>query len=111
VQIQARTNALTNFFLVAADAMLKASLVTNVYLDGFGKWRTNYTVGCSYFDNPALNALTNSGRIIVTTPVRPDISITNIQIYHAPIVPAQWRPNDVTYTNAEYNAALHRVLQ
>jgi hypothetical protein len=113
-------NNLTNFFLMAADAMLKASLVTNVYLDvvavsprAYG-WRTNYTIGGTYFHDPSLNAVPDDPRrprYIVNTPVRPDISITNIQIYHAPFATNQWRPIQNTYTNNEYNASLHRILQ
>jgi hypothetical protein len=106
-------NNLTNFFLMTANAMLRESLVTNVYLDEFNKWRTNYTIGCSYFHDPSLNTVPNGNtiRYIVGSPVRPDISITNIQIYHRPNIASAWRPNDLTYTNAEYTAAVHRVLQ
>ncbi|HEY6228110.1 MAG TPA: hypothetical protein VI282_13385, partial [Verrucomicrobiae bacterium] len=50
-------------------------------------------------------------RYIVGAPVRPDISITNIQIYHKTNALSTWRPNDQTYTNAEYTAAVHRILQ
>lgn len=117
-EYQMRPNNLTNFFLMAADAMLRASLVTNVYIERYVNnrplWRTNYTVGCAYFDRPELNTVPNDRqrvRRVVATPVRPDISVTNIQIYHYPTAPNTWRPNDQTYTNSEYSAAVHRVLQ
>jgi len=94
-----RANNLTNFFLIAADAMLRESLVTNVYLDVQGGtprtyvWRTNYTIGCSYFQDPSLNTMPDDPdparqRYIVGTPVRPDISMTSIHIYHHPSVPS-----------------------
>ncbi|HEY6226639.1 MAG TPA: pilus assembly PilX N-terminal domain-containing protein, partial [Verrucomicrobiae bacterium] len=70
----AQPNNLTNFFLIAANAMLRESLVTNVFIDDFGKWRTNYTIGCSYFHDPSLNTVWQDPtrrRYIVGAPVRP----------------------------------------
>src|SRR5206468_1814533 len=103
-------------FLMAADAMLKADLVTNVFLDRLGlqynsriDLQTNYTVGGSYFDDPSENAIDphrtegniTTARVIVNTPVRPDISVTNIQIFHVPNTnSALWAYTDLTYTNA-----------
>ena len=105
-----QVSTLTNFFLIAADAMLRASLVTNVFLDDFGAWRTNYTVGGSYFSDPALNARPDQPRKAVNMPgatgyfghEHPDFSHT------------QWRRSTIDHryvTNAEYNAALHRIFQ
>lgn len=108
--VETRPNLLTNFFLIAANEMLRASLVTNVFLDDFGRWRTNYTVGGSYFADPGLNLSPGAVRQIANTPVRPDIAVNNIQIYHEPLQTVATLDH-LTMTNAEYTAALHRVLQ
>ncbi len=79
----------TNFFIRAADAMLKASLFTNITQTAGGRRFTNWYIG--------------------ETLVRPDISITNIQIYFDP---AQAVPgNGNLNTNSEYTASIHRILQ
>jgi hypothetical protein len=113
-----RQNTLTNFFLMAANEMLRRSLVTNVFIDDFNRWRTNYTIGGPYFIstninvNPNPNVRRDLPRIIANMPVRHDISITNIQVYHEPmtLAPAQLLPFSYV-TNNEYSSALHRILQ
>jgi hypothetical protein len=112
---QATPNGLTNFFLIAADAMLRASMVTNVFLEvvnGAVDFRTNYTIGGSYFVNPDVaNISPYTNRQIANLPVRHDLSITNIQIYHE--LPVAERPTSRHryVTNQEYTPALHRILQ
>lgn len=76
------------FFYGVADRLIRASLKTNVMIWN-GAPVTNFYLG--------------------GVPVRPDISITNIQVYHTPV------PTNVVVpywtTNVEYTATLHRLLQ
>ncbi|MGV3771502.1 MAG: hypothetical protein ACO1QB_01280 [Verrucomicrobiales bacterium] len=85
--LQPWTNSV-EFFALAADKMLKASIVTNTYPTNIaGTWQiyTNYTIG--------------------DTLVRPNISVTNIQIWHQPLAISPYN------TSNEYSAAIHRILQ
>lgn len=78
----------TTFFMTAADAMLKASIEKKVIPVVAG--------------NTVVNVITNY--MIGDTVVRPDISITNIQVY--------WETNGVHYpASNEYTASIHRILQ
>lgn len=112
---QSSSNRLTNFFLITADAMLRASMVTNIFLElsnNLPIYRTNYTIGGSYFVNPdVMNISPRAQRQIANLPVRHDLSITNIQIYYEPAAGelVTWRHRYVT--NQEYTPALHRLLQ
>ncbi len=77
----------SHFFVTAADAMLKACIFTNWFQVG-NRLFTNYYIG--------------------DTVVRPDISVTNIQVYFGPTAP---RTNGYGNTNTEYTASIHRILQ
>ncbi|MSU61191.1 MAG: hypothetical protein EXS31_02150 [Pedosphaera sp.] len=77
----------TNFFYQVADRVLRASLTTNIVVNALGRpIVTNFMLG--------------------ELPVRHNISITNIQVYHPPLKGAAFWT-----TNIEYSASLHRVLQ
>jgi hypothetical protein len=110
--ITAWPNHITNFFLLTADAMLRQSLVTNVFQVQDGPrivWVTNYTVGGTYFTNEALNLKPLQYRQVANPPVQHDISITNIQIYHVPYTNDAFLAYRIS-TN-EYLPAVHRILQ
>lgn len=95
-QIQNLTNTWTNalsFFTNAADLMLKASIERRIYPVKVGVQETNLFT--NYF--------------IGDTLVRPDISITNIQLWRDPRLPVPLDVSDAA-TN-EYTATVHRILQ
>jgi hypothetical protein len=75
-----------DLFEKAADRMIRSSLTSHIFTNNAGFYETNFLLG--------------------TVPVRPNVSSTNIQIYHAPVVGAS-----VFQTNREYSATLHRLLQ
>jgi hypothetical protein len=74
-----------DFFFITADSMLRSSVGLQVFIDQFNRRITNYAIG--------------------DTPVRPDISLTNIQVWHQP---STFYPNN---TSNEYSASIHRILQ
>jgi hypothetical protein len=76
----------TRFFHLVADRLLRASLTTNVLADSAGRPRYAFALGA--------------------TPVRRDISITNIQIF-----PPRRRAIFAMGDERRVHATLHRVLQ
>ncbi|MCI0536297.1 MAG: hypothetical protein L0Z50_13840, partial [Verrucomicrobiales bacterium] len=82
-----RAGNASTFFHLVADRLLRASLTTNVLADSAGRPRMAFALGA--------------------TPVRRDISVTNIQIFP----PTTARQHSQWETNVEYTASLHRVLQ
>ena len=85
------TTKTNEFFLNAADAMIRQGVTLSVYNYNtrFGIFRaTNYMIANDPY-----------------TLVRPSISVTNIQIYHVP------PRTNLAATSNEYTAPLHRFLQ
>ena len=96
----------TNLFMLLADAFIKASISNSVERvtnsNGRVSLATNYYIG--------------------ETRVRPDISVTNIQLFHTQLSPTrtpdltldstewQFRTNYFN-TNREYGPTIHRLLQ
>ncbi len=78
----------TNFFHVTADRLLRGSFLTVTNTNFFSR------------------ALFPSYHLIGDTPVRTNISITNIQVWHVTNTPVGY-----LYTNSEYTASVHRLLQ
>ncbi len=94
VRLDTNSTPYTNFFLLSADAMLRASVATNVVYPS-----TNWFG----FRRQMTNNLFGSDTLSV---VRPSFALTNIQIYHT----AMRTNRDVALSN-EYTAPVHRVLQ
>lgn len=94
VRLDTNSTPYTNFFLLSSDAMLRASVVTNVVFP----W-TNWFG----FRRQLTNNLFASDPLSI---IRPDFALTNIQIYHTAM-----RTNRDAGLSNEYTAPVHRVLQ
>lgn len=89
------TNAV-EFFTKAADLMIKTSIVKNII-------PLNYQGLPVQQGQQIVSLYTNY--VIGDTPVRPDISVTNIQLYSSQNAQFPYLPGN------EYSASVHRILQ